>query len=89
MNVNKKKVDDIWNKLKNKNKVIEKPEPTHKELDKDNNIDIQIATEIDKVIKNEDEINIEEIVLKALNKAKEMKSKVEVETVYYAGQKYE
>jgi len=91
---NKSKVEDLWEKLKKGNKEVK--------IEKDHNDDLKNAD--DKEIKSENktinedvpvisaskqESNLDDEILKAINKAKEMKNKTITETIHFAGQKFE
>jgi hypothetical protein len=89
--VNKSKIDDLWNKLKNKNK-IENPALS---VDVDNKIceiktkpDIKINRPDDLAINNK-KLSLDEQIQQAINKSKELKNKITTETVHFAGQKFE
>jgi hypothetical protein len=93
--VNKNKIDDLWNKLKNKNK-IENPASTFELSDKnsenklkpDNKLSFMNNSNLS-IAKNNAKLSLDEQIQQAINKSKELKNKITTETVHFAGQKYE
>ena len=78
--VNKNKVNEMWEKLKNKNKLNEQSIVKDIFLPKKEKIEIHHES-------NSLEIDLQ--IQAAINKVKEIKNNTIKETVYYAGKKYE